>query len=424
MYVKKYSIKKIFISMLKRWYIICFAGVLGALLLGWLGYIKSDEPAPGTVILTEEQIKEVKYLQALRLQEEHLVQYRDGSAIMKIDAGNVHKYVMQYYIKADNLTDGEVTSLTGAYCSFVNNGMLYVESDSQVLEGFNIRDLDYAITAEYEEQTSLFTVRIIWGNQEELRQLGTYVNDALMMQQEYYTDMVGMHELIGGENACTVGIDTDLMEFQSMVHYNIKITHDTISNLEAKMISAQKKMADGENVDEILEVETAAKKINIKDLICRFGTGCFIVMALFIIRYMMLDYITTEEEVNGLLNGKYAGCIQSDMNQKSENRIVLNKIIMKCKRDKESEVLFLLCNENSMDDEIKTQITSVLHEEKISVKFGYEIMRNLSLQKEVISSKTVFLLIKLGEDKFKDIIEMLEFCESQEVVISDTFAIK
>lgn len=423
MYEKKYSIKKILIDLIKKWYFICLAGLMGALLLGYVGYLKSDKPGTGAVTLTEEQIDEVTNLQALKLQELQLIQFRDTSVIMRMNSGNVHKLTTQYYVKCDTLSGVRVEDIVMAYQSFVKDGILYEDIARQVGDDFSIEDLKYTIRVNYEMQAAIFTVNIIWDKPEELLELNTIVQDALMKKQAYYADIIGEHELIALGKVQSIGIDQELMEFQEDIHGDIKSTQAAISSMEAKMTSAQILLAEGEDIDVVSGIVNKSKVIDVKSVIFGFLIGCIVAMVLYVVRYMMMDYVTATEEVKGVLNGKCAGCIKSGESNMIENRILLNRIVMKCKRDNESQVMLLLRNENAIEDDLKEQIKTVLREEEIEVIFGYDIMNNLTMQKELVSSKEVFLFVALKKDKFKDIIEILDFCDSQKIVISEGFAL-
>ncbi len=414
------NLKDMFIKLLKKWYIIAGAALLGALLLGAYGAVSGGSGDEGK--LTEKELSDVNNAKLYRQQIDSYIEYQKNSLLMEIDYSNKATTVLKYYIDTAHPDEFDDYSLkvVEAYNAYVNSDAFREAVASAVKLDTAPQYIAEVITSEISVSTTkmnelvdiyatrVLTITIIGKDKEITASMAKAAEGLINSYIPEIEDKIGKHNMELISESTNTSVDTALMNRQNAVYTSIT----TLTNQRELLVSGfsriQKKLYDEESGNGMA-----------KYIIIGIILGVFVSAVALACVYIFSGKLHSVEDVKNRYALSVFGnqCIGPGLQQAEgevRRKLVAAAIIKTCLKENISDLFMTSsCLLSEREAEYVKAIASELKGSNINAVYGEGLDRNVQIFEQMSDIGNVIIIEKIEASKRQAIDAELELCSEQ-----------
>lgn len=348
------NIEELFWKILFGWRQIIFVGILFAVLIGGLRYLKdirAYQSAKNTDIgqaeseLAEEEKQQVLEGRNLKARIEEYEDYLKNSALMQVDSYKKPVIELQYYVDSDytfNYTQESQNDYTGNLVALYYNYIISGEMSEKVIEAakLSISQEDVSELWAISQVGSSILIKFTCLEEREMELIAKTIKEQLEKKEKEFQE-VGTHELkLLGESQNIV-VDTVLGDRKNAISNNISSLNTQLTNLKTNMTEKQLALMDNGqlegNMNTNVEPTFSKPNFSLKYIILGAILGIFIVCGWIVCRTVFNAKLQYAAEIRVLYNTRLLGEIN---NQEEKKRLfsIIDKKLLEIKNRKKKKL--------------------------------------------------------------------------------------
>ena len=235
-YVREIDLIQLIKVMLKRFWIMVLAGVIGAVLLGAYKLLPMIRNLNNPAVLEQQEkvyqeeletyeknrAQAEKELENLNTSIDRQKEYNENSVLMQINPfdkyiANVQYYIdTNYQINVENVYQNpDITkSVLNAYASITNNGMMYNYLQENMKEDMELRYLQELVKVTVDYNNYMINISVIHKDEQKCEELLRLVKKCFNSYQKTIEQNIGSHDMQMVTESTYVTVDLNLEETQ------------------------------------------------------------------------------------------------------------------------------------------------------------------------------------------------------------------
>lgn len=451
-------------EILLHWRTIIVWMLVGGVMFGGVSYVHSVQNFKEQETLLEQQqdtTTELENLEGLLtpnekynvkaiINNEKLNEYYNQSLLMQIDATNVPRMELTYMVISDDYEKSY--NIEKIYEDMFSCGLIEAISagnnipSAQLSELIALDDnsknlLNSNVTAikETDGKKDSFRVVIVHTTETECKAIAAKIQKYLQEQHSDIVQNVGQHELRLINQSFAYITDTELLNQQRLMlvnimnsNTNIKSIQDNLSDSEKRYYKLLRENDNDKKEEQIEEVRLSTPTLKPKNIVLGMLIFAFAYTIYLFLNYIFNEKLRRADDLNLLCGIPQIGVIPQE---KSKNKLFafVDNWIMKIwnhnkrvfTRDeaiglvvatlkiqmKKQELNTIYCVGGNMKKQslrLAEQIKNILSREGISVNILDNILYNRETIEQLQDVKTAFLIEKIGESLYDDVVREKE----------------
>lgn len=432
---------------LKRWYIVLIAMIVGAAGLGGYKYKNDKSIADNNstyVSSNTEQVDMEKRIEELEnkltttqrayvdnvlsYEEkiEHYREYTEKSVLMTIDPGNVIQWVGTFYVESDN-----INKALSAYQSYIESRDFMqkliddtgLDMEAKYLSELVVFSCDSLNNADADEEKkdpddAIFKISLYASDENAAKELGEKIVELLKeYEKQLNNDLVANTlEVLDGNVNYTV--DNGLADKQTDI-YNKLLSLCT--EKDARMVNFTNEQKELLNLYKGIKVQAVDKvntnvnsdvKISVKYIVFGAVAGAFIVCCILFAIYIFDGKIHTINEIKTKYIIPVLGEQIIDIKNNAQFDYIKESIVYKLTKDNIKATCIVSSESIKADDKpMLEELADALKKADIDCSVCDNYGNNIDAYKTILDRECAILLEKINVSKFKNINNLLEIME-------------
>lgn len=474
---REISLIELFWKIVLAWRAWLVCGVVFALLLAGVGYMRDMNSYRAAVASieqekeTEEQDAEVEKV-ALTKDERQQVQdakslrqlmnknrtYLKESILMNIDPYEENALILQYYIDSDytwNINDDIGTdytsAVTNAYAEYVKGGAVAKKIQSElgtdaeeryIEELISVKELESEVKAD-----DILTIQIVYTDADVLEQIAPIVKECLESQTSVIRDTVGKHTLkLLSENA-VVQTDSELVTRQANLQNQMNAYRSQLNTLLSTMSEAQLAELDIVLAREEEESEEEAEELivipekpafRVKYLVLGFMAGVFAVVLWVCCVAIFTGKLQNSQDLEKMYELRLFGNIrkkkkepagldkvllniknrkQKQFSEEASFQFLVSNLELTCKAEKATEIFLTGTEIERMERAWIDRFMARMDEQGIHVTYGENVCYDAATLRSASEMGHAVLLEEVGTSIYDEIAKEIKTLREQNVRI-------
>ena len=434
------DVKEICHRVLKKWKMLIFVAIIGAIIVCVMGYANSykkyleNQPVDENTLesyksqLSEEERENVEQTydayEIYKEQYKSEVEYKKNSLLMKLRTDNIATVNMQYYINNYYESIYPVIEKNNNVVDIIEAYKFYLTSDDvlkkiQETTGADIdgRDLKKIINIEAVENSQTMEISIYSDSQDLSNGIADIIEQEVDSQTKILQEQYGKFELLGGNRCESSEIDSTILELQQKETASIETLRTQIETVGSNLSEPQKtyynaliNCNDSGNTNSNFH----AKIVNIKNVAVGCVLGMIVGICWIFLEYIFQGKLRNQNDLRDMYHSYMFGIIKKP---EQEIDVIVKQITAfgSCAEVKKIGLIGTDVSEESK--EIIRRISSRLEEEKIEIISACGLDSLPETLKEIKDDNQVILVEKKNGSTYRDIERELEMCDKCNVSI-------
>ncbi|MCI8483878.1 MAG: hypothetical protein HFH41_06015 [Lachnospiraceae bacterium] len=323
---REINLLELFWNILLGWrQIICF-GLLFAVLLGSVKYVRDTRAYQAAQnmdqeqteeALTEEELEQVAEAKELIAQMAEYENYMEESAWMQIDPYREARLTLQYYVKSDyviNYTRDNVRDYTGDVINAYSNYAASGEMSSEIIKeaGLSISQEDFSELRSVDMDNTTLVITIAYPKEEQLESIGESVKKQIS-KKESEIQQIGAHQLILLGESQDFVVDKDLIDRKGVIFDTITRLQNQLNNLKTNMTEPQLNLLKNDKEEDSEEKEEnliPTPGFSVKYAVLGAIFGVFLVCIWIVCKMLFTARLQNSEEIRSLYGMRLLGEIE------------------------------------------------------------------------------------------------------------------
>lgn len=470
---REISLIDLMVEILLRWRVIIVCMLVGGLLMGGLSYVRSvrSVSAQNKAAEQEQQKDEKEILAQLEerltpmqknnvhavLNYEDFADYYNHSLLMQIDAANVPKTELVFWIKGDS--PEQSNNIKCLYESAVSNGIAqWLKENITEQMDVDLSELITVVNVKPDEMSNSFTVQTIHLTEKECDALADKVEEYMNYLHKNFTADIEEHDITLANRSFASVMDIDLLNWQRTMVTNITAGNTNADKIktsfsaeEARYYNLLKKekiseengtMEEESNVQlEEQLVSVQKPSVSMKYILLGMALFAFLYVFCIFLKYILNNKLRFIDNFNEIYDIPQLGSIPQIVAQKkflgfvdgwilklrdSNKRVFsveeatgLAAVAVKMAAQKENmnEVFCIGCNVAERTRKVAEQLEDMLKEGDITLNILNNVLYDQEVLEQLSSAKCVFLLETAGGTFYEEIVKELELLRRQEIKV-------
>ncbi len=475
---------------LKGWRLLIVAMILCAVVGGAIGYKNSDkvkpvekettageteaptEPAPAQKELTQADIDLVGRAINVKTQVDDLNNYINTSDVLNMDAGSVHRILLQYYVitdsfDAENGRDYASDLLNGYSIQLATSSELYEAVNEKLGGTINPRDMGLLVGTSI--SNSVITITLRGSSDEMCTSILECVETAMDEIHTALTTSVGAHKLTLMTQTSAVVIDqtvtnnkTNIINIYTAANNELSTLTSGFSTMQSQLYST---IAGGVSEQEAIEQVNAAagtpaaestdtpqtteptivpaKHINRITIIYGAIIGLLLGFVINALRYMYGLTVKNIEDIRNITSTDIVAELRHADSSKKLLRCIdrlVDRIKYHGRTTTQADIEYtamnigLICRSNNTDricicttldkeDVFMAQVAKAAMTNGIMVTTGCAVNHSVDTMKKAAEAGYVLLWEQTGRSEYEQINKAIELCAAQGIRLLGTIAV-
>ncbi len=452
---------------LRRWKVLLICMVLGAIVAGTFGYVRSavtvskstGEPVTRSASnrqalkdkLTEQsaefaELSAEQYLESIESYND-VLEHGRRSLILNLNPYEAARLTSMFHIDGSNDNSDIVVVVNDSTYSTMNtnvggNNSIATAFNNELLSGDVIEEIKSALGKEgmddasvneiiriSGEGCSLLSVYVYGENENDVRAVMTVLDEHIDTVITKVSNAFGC-KIEPMDSYLSVGADDYLLDIQNKNTYNLATIRNSFVNIPAQLTVDEKAyftelIADkgdilGETAEGV-EINTAddtmvVRTVNKKYIVLGFVVGLFLAAFAFALIYVLSGKIHTADDLRGVFGLSVIGEAKSDT---SEFGLLSQRAAIGASKLGSENVYIMGASDDETSSRIRNAICAEMSEGNSlnSVKAGSSAVNDAVSMKELSESDAVVLVEKIDKSRFEDIAREVELCQKFDVKI-------
>lgn len=341
---REINIEELFWKILFGWRQIICAGVLFAVLIGGLKYLKdirAYQSAKNTDIgqaeseLAEDEMQQVLDGRNLKARIEEYEKYLDSSTLMQVDSYKKPVIELQYYVDSDytfNFTQESQNDYTGNLVALYYNYIISGEMSEEVIKTakLSISQEDVSELWAISQVGSSIFVKFTCPEERKMELIARTIKEQLGEKEKEFQE-VGAHKLkLLGESQNVV-VDIALGDRKNAISNAISSLNTQLTNLKTNMTEKQLRLLDNEQLEGNMSVNVqltiSRPRFSLKYTMLGAILGVFMICGWIVCRTVFNAKLQYSAEIRVLYNTRLLGEINYQEKQKRLFSIIDKKLL-------------------------------------------------------------------------------------------------
>lgn len=447
---REINLVELFWQFLLSWrQIICF-GIIFALLLGGLKYVRDIRAYQASQNVDKEQLEnslsEAEMQQVLEARNlmariEEYEDYLEGSALMQINLYEKPVVELQYYIDSDytfNYTQESQNDYTTDLLVLYYNYIISGEMNDKVIKevGLSVDQADVSELWSIFQTGNTMFIKFTCPEKEKMKDVANLIKSQLS-KKEAELQEVGSHKLkLMGEFENVI-VDNGLIDRKNTISNNIATINTQLNTLKAGLTEQQLELVENGQEEAESALVVASPSVSVKYMMLGAVLGIFFIAVCITCKMLFTEKLQNPEEIRILYSTRLLGEV-SILSQKKhffsmvDNKILAIKnrrkkkltvqqqikviaanIVLYCKQ-KEINCIYMTGSEfESMDSGILLMLKEELSAQNIQVKEGENIFYDAESLKLGTEIGNMVFVEQVGKSIYDEISSELNLAKEQ-----------
>ncbi len=447
---REINLVELFWQFLLSWrQIICF-GIIFAVLLGGLKYVRDVRIYQASqnvdIEQQEESLPEAEMQQVLEARNlmariEEYENYLDNSTLMQINLYEKPVVELQYYIDSDytfNYTQDTQNDYTTALMALYYNYIISGEMNSKVAKevGLSVSEADVSELWSISQAENSMSIKFTCPQKEKMDDVAEIIKGQLDKKETEFQE-VGAHKLKLMDESENVIVDYGLIDRKNTISNNIATINTQLNTLKTGLTEQQLALVENKQAEEESELVAAKPKISKKYTVLGAVLGIFLIAVWIACKMLFTAKLQSPEEIRALYNARLLGAVGIQPRKKPFLSMIDNKILgIKNRRKKKLTVqqqvkvivanIALYCKQEeidciymsgsefeNMDSGIIDMLRRELSAQGIQVKEGGNIFYDAESLKLSTEMGHIVFVEQVGKSIYDEILNELNLAKEQ-----------
>ena len=464
-------------DVLSHWKNLLMAMIIGAIVLGAFGYVKSDKAVQnelGAVSVDNEETREDKLAQLKESLGENLLAgvdsvivwenkydlkeiYYQNSLYMQLDPLHIVQKELVYQIQSE---DNGGSKFGIIYGNAINNVGLYNWIEQQtgmdasyvsemisadIKSGMTIADGTQVLLSD----SNCVKIVIMQKDEESCEKLTDAVKEYLAMQQENLSQKIGNHELVLLSETMGTVANTSVLSNQTAYRDEINSMKSTIAETKAEFTEEQKQYYDllTQNDSEIIDttqdtvtepVTVQKPSVSIKYVVLGAVIFAFVYAMILCLMYIFNGKLRASDELQHLYQIPQMGLIVKESKKKllpdqwvdnlknhgkrkftpvQSMELAVAAVKIAAVKNGLDQVCLMGCNLAEGADNVCESIKHALEKEDIAVTILDNVLYNAEAMEKLENEKGLVLVEKAGSTLYNEVSKEIELLTRQDITV-------
>lgn len=457
---REVSLGEIFWKVLLGWRSIICAGLVFAILISGVKYLKDVRVyeasknitgMPKTEIeLTKEESEKVSAAKELKQRITEYENYMENSVAMQVNPYAEEVVELQYYVKSDfvinytkDMQHDYTDDISAMYCNFIGSGAVSQKVTEEL--GMDISQEDFSELLELEQEEASASIYVTIGGmaKEELEQVSDIL-DSLLKEKEKELQQIGSHQLVLVDKNINVIVNQDLADKRNAVLNNISALEKQLNSLKTAMTPNQLAVLNEEEEtekSESINTQTAIVKpvFSIKYAILGVVVGMFCVCVWIVMKMLFAARLQNVDEIRKLYGVRLFGEIavsqskkrflsgidnlilrlknrgRKKMSLEQQLKMAVANIVLSCKQHNTSCIYITGSEYENMDSAVVNALKKELQEQGIKIAEGENIFYDADSLKQAAENRYILLMEQTNISVYNEIDNELRVAAEQKI---------
>lgn len=450
---REINLVELFWNILLGWRQIICVGVLFAVLLGGIKYLKDSKVYRAAQKMNEEEIvltlEEEQQVEEARVLVERIEKYKgylEKSVLMQINPYEKPIVELQYYVESDytyNYTKDNESDYTNDLMSLYYNYVKSGEMSDKLIDIANLKisQADFSELCAVTQNGKTMLIAITWAEEAKLKEISECMK-TLLSKKELNFQEVGSHKLKLLRESQNVIVDTELAEKRNTYSNNIAYINTQLTNLKTSMSEPQLKqlnqlVSENESGNDEINADIAKPDLSLKYIVLGAGAGMFLMCFWIFCKMFFTVRLQNSEEMRTLYNIRLLGEITVQSQKKLFLSVIDDKLLkIKNRRKKKLTVqeqikvlsanIALTCKKQGIDkiymtgseyESVDTVVLDMLKKEMllqhIQIKEGGNIFYNAESLREGTEIGNILFVEQIDHSIYDEISNELNLAKEQ-----------
>lgn len=447
---REINLVELFWQFLLSWrQIVCF-GIIFAVLLGGLKYVRDIRIYQASqnvdIVQQEDSLPESEMQQVLEAKNlmariEEYENYLDSSALMQINLYEKPVVELQYYIDSDytfNYTQDTQNDYTAALMALYYNYIISGEMNSKVAKevGLSVSEADVSELWSISQAGNSMSIKFTCPQKEKMDDVAEIIKSQLSKKETEFQE-VGSHKLkLMGESENLI-VDNTLIDRKNTISNNIATINTQLNTLKAGLTEEQLALVENNQEEAENKLVVVKPRVSIKYTMLGGVLGIFFIAVCIACKMLFTAKLQSPEDIRMLYNTRLLGEVAILPKKKTFLSRIDNKILeMKNRRKKKLTVqqqvkviaanIVLYCKQEevgciymsgsefeSMDSGILDMLKKELSAQNILVKEGGNIFYDAESLKLGTETGNMVFVEQVGKSIYDEISNELSLAKEQ-----------
>lgn len=351
---RELDLKELFWNILLSWRQIIIFGVVCAVLLTGLKFIKDKrayqaaqkvENGQEEIELTPEERDQISSAKEIIKRLDEYQEYLDTSVLMQINPYEKQVIELQYYVKSDytfNYTKDTQNDYTSDLMTMYYNYIVSGEMSKNVIEKVKlpVKQEDISELWSVVQTGRSISLKIAYPEEDKLEEIANFIKSKLKEKESEFQN-VGSHELQLVSESRNVVVDNALSDRKYLISNNIVSLNTQLKNLKSNMSEQQINILN-DDVENTLENEKNNTEVEVPSVSKKYFLlgafiGIFLVCIWSVCKMFFTSRLQSSEEIRTLYNARLLG----EVNVQSQKRgflSIVDEQILKMKNRKKKKL--------------------------------------------------------------------------------------
>ncbi len=463
---REISIGKLLWKLVFCWRFLLIWGVVFAILVtvlfylkDWKGYKKVEnnqavqvEDLETKFEFTEEQQEQIQNARELIQLIKENETYAQESVLMNIDPYEENVLELRYYVDSDyrfnyleDISPNYTSAVVASYSEYVQSGEM-AENLSQDLDlNCEQKYIQELITVDESSSPEVFSIEIVYSEQETLRDMAEIVKEALNAQTAEISENIGGHTLKLLSENISVKVDLDLAS-QKKEHANTLTSYrtqlntqkSTMTEEQLEILGFEASAGEAEEEAEPQTVSVISKPmIRLQYIILGFLAGIFLASVWVVVRVVYAETLQDSEELSELYGIRLFGVLKApgevrgldnkllkwknrhkkQMTLEQSLDIISSNIELVCENCNMKQIYLTGTEIENVDKNLLKSIMSNVTKSGIEVVYGENICYDASALRKLAEIGNAVIVEQVELSKYQEIRKELTVIKEQNIKI-------
>ncbi len=394
--------------------------------------------------LSEEERQTVENALNLKKQILQKEEYLTNSAYMNLDAYQVNRVSIAYYVMLEGAESYENDTLqyisnnyVNAYITYLANGGM--TSQLQKIAGGDLDAADLADLVRVSRmEGSQFMLSVYSDDKALAQKLADKAGELVKAYQPTVEEKIGKHKLVVLERFNTVQYDSSIAASQNEQTESLKNMRANLQAMTAAFTPQQTELYNGVMKTELdiepeEDADATAPSLSMKYLVLGFLVGGFLVCMWIAGTFILSSRIYRVEELQGIYGLRIFGMLQVSEKKKrflggidrwldslhkkekwtleEQQNVILSNLLMTCKKELIKSVMFTSAHHlDASDKQAVDAMIKQLQQHGVQAAYGENMIRNVTTFEEMAETGQVVFIEKENVSDYHTLEKELLLC--------------